>query len=118
MSHSKHSTPTSTLTRRTMLAGSSAAVAATGLAIGLPGTASAALASKAVQTSATAKSSGANALCAAHHAELSSHLKTILNGAYVDEVAKNKLIKTSHCPHCKVAIAPDMMDRAAFSAMA
>ena len=109
-----HTTPQSTtLTRRTMLAGTAATIgtglAANGLSLGFVGPAYAA-------TSPVA-SGEVNNLCIAHHKELAAHLKTILNASYVDERMKNKVLSTSHCPHCKVAIAPDMMSHQAFAAL-
>ena len=61
--------------------------------------------------------SQSHSLCTAHHAELASHLKTILNGAYVDEQMKNKVLTTSRCPHCDVAIAPDQLNRRSFAVL-
>ena len=108
-----HTTPKSTtLTRRTMLAGTAATigtVAASGLSLGFVRPAAAA-------TLPVASGEVSN-LCIAHHKELAAHLKTILNASYVDERMKNKVLSTSHCPHCKVAIAPDMMSHQAFAAL-
>ncbi|MEM1381868.1 MAG: hypothetical protein AAF764_03035 [Pseudomonadota bacterium] len=101
-------------TRRTVLTGTAAALASTALMPGLSGSASAAVSSAPVATG----SFGPSAVCAAHHKELSNHLRTILNSAYVDETMKNKVLSTSHCPHCRVAIKPADMDRAAFSVIA
>ncbi len=106
MSHSNLSS--TSMTRRTLLAGSAAGVAVTGLSFGLVGTASA------TTTTVAASTQAVNAVCIAHHNELAAHLKTVLNSSYVDENMKNKMLSTSHCPHCKVAIAPDMMNQLAF----
>lgn len=112
MSHQKPLT----ITRRSLLANSAAGIAAAGFAsAGLPiATASAAP----MPAVATGNGLASHALCKAHHKELSAHLSTILNSSYVDERMKNKMLSTSHCPHCKVAIAPEMKDRAAFAALA
>ncbi|MEE9314613.1 MAG: hypothetical protein V3V02_08175 [Rhizobiaceae bacterium] len=109
MSHTTKTSPT-TLTRRTLLAGTAAGIAATSLSFGLAGVASA-------NTTAAASGQAVDAICIAHHNELAAHLKTVLSSTYVDENMKNKLLSTSHCPHCKVAIAPDMMDQLAFSVL-
>ncbi|MEM7781596.1 MAG: hypothetical protein AAF697_14505 [Pseudomonadota bacterium] len=103
------------LTRRTVLTGTAAALAASALTPRLTGAAQAATAPLGT---ATTPSVGSNALCVAHHKELSAHLRTILNSAYVDQTMKNKVISTSQCPHCKVAIRPADMDKAAFSVLA
>ena len=115
MSQNTQSTSKTNLTRRTMLAGTAATlgVAATGITLGLSSAANAATSS-----ASTLGHAPGSALCQAHHQELSSHLSKILNSAYVDERMKNKVLSTSHCPHCKVAIAPEMKIRAAFAALA
>ncbi|EFL89003.1 hypothetical protein [Ahrensia sp. R2A130] len=100
--------------RRTVLTGTVAALAASALTPGLMGSAHAA-----TGLSASGPVAGKNsALCVAHHKELSAHLRTILNSAYVDERMKNKVLSTSKCPHCQVAIRPADMDKAAFTALA
>ena len=109
MSHTNHNS-TNTLTRRTLLAGTAAGVAATGLSFGFSAIANAA-------ASTLAGGQEVNGVCIAHHNELAAHLKTVLNSSYVDQNMKNKLLSTSHCPHCKVAIAPDLMNQLAFSAL-
>jgi len=101
-------------TRRTVLTGTAAALAASALTPGLMGSAQAASG----LSGSSSLASGNNALCVAHHKELSAHLRTILNSAYVDERMKNKVLSTSTCPHCQVAIRPADMDKAAFSALA
>ena len=112
MSHPKPST----VTRRSVLAGSAAGLAATAMATSLPG---AAFAAKPTATGLSAAASGhpSHSLCAAHHAELANHLKSILNASYVDERMKNKVLTTSRCPHCDVAIAPDQLNRASFAVL-
>ncbi len=99
------------LTRRTMLAGTAAGVAATGMNISFLGAASA------KTTVTAAKTQSVNAVCIAHHNELAAHLKTVLNSNYVEESMKNKILSTSRCPHCKTVIAPDMMNQLAFSVL-
>ena len=111
MSHTKPST----VTRRTVLAGSAAGLATTAVMQAIPGAAFAAAPS--VETLPAAAPSQSHGVCAAHHAELAEHLKTILNRSYVDEVMKNKVLTTSRCPHCDVAIAPDQLDRQSFAVM-
>lgn len=103
-------------TRRTVLAGTTAAIAASGLVFGMPGSAVASL--EAGSAPVVDVANGSQDLCMAHHKELSDHLKSVLNSAYVDENMKNKMLSTSHCPHCKTAIAPDMLDQSAFSILA
>lgn len=105
--------PSTTITRRALLEGTAAGVAATTLAFGLGTPATAAIRS----ASEPVLASGNADLCRAHHQELSTHLKSILNSAYVDERMKNKVMSTTTCPHCRVGIAPDMMDRASFAAL-
>lgn len=111
MSHPKPST----ITRRNVLAGSAAGLAATALAPGLAGTAFASAPAGGALDSVVRHQS--HSLCAAHHAELAGHLKTILNASYVDERMKNKVLTTSRCPHCDVAIAPDQLNRQSFAAL-
>lgn len=101
----------STITRRSVLAGTAAGLASTALFPVLAGTSTAAQAAPVVDMA------GSHQLCAAHHAELANHLKGILNSAYVDERMKNKVLTTSRCPHCDVTIAPDQMDQASFAAL-
>ena len=105
----------STITRRTVLAGSAAGLASTAVMQAFPGAAFAAAPS--AETLPAAAVSQSHGVCAAHHAELAEHLKTILNRSYVDEVMKNKVLTTSRCPHCDVAIAPDQLDRQSFAAL-
>lgn len=111
MSHTKTISPK--LTRRSLLAGTAVTIGtgltASGLSLGMTG-----LASAATSRATTGEVSN---LCIAHHGELAAHLKSILNASYVDERMKNKVLSTSHCPHCKVAIAPDMLSREAFAAL-
>lgn len=106
-----------TITRRSLLANSAAGVAAVGIA-----TSGLSFAAQSAAAAPSAKASGAglasHTLCKAHHKELSAHLATILNASYVDERMKNKVMSTTHCPHCKVAIAPEMKTRTAFAALA
>ena len=107
-----HSTPsTSTMTRRSLLAGTAAGAAAIGLPLGLSTVAQAAMPPK------LSAAGDQSSLCASHHRELSNHLKTILNSSYVYERMKNKVIGTTRCPHCDVGIMADMMDKAAFAAL-
>lgn len=101
----------STITRRSVLAGSAAGLASAAMLPAFAGT------SFAASAAPVATLSGSHRLCAAHHAELANHLKGILNSAYVDEQMKNKVLSTSHCPHCDVAIAPDQMNQASFAAL-
>ena len=108
-----HNSP-STITRRSMLAGTAAGLASTAL---LPAMAGTSFAAGSVPLAAGPGAAGSHALCAAHHAELANHLKGILNSAYVDEQMKNKVLTTSRCPHCDVGIAPDQMDQASFAAL-
>ena len=104
----------STITRRSVLAGSAAGMASTALFPVFAGSSAAA----ATATSAPiADMAGSHAVCASHHAELANHLRGILNSAYVDEQMKNKVLTTSRCPHCDVGIAPDQMDRASFAVL-
>lgn len=101
----------STITRRSVLAGTAAGLASTAL---FPAFAGGNAAAAAVPV---ADMAGSHSVCAHHHAELASHLKGILNSAYVDEQMKNKVLTTSRCPHCDVGIAPDLMDRASFAVL-
>ncbi|MEP1206771.1 MAG: hypothetical protein ABJM29_07310 [Rhizobiaceae bacterium] len=111
MSHTKPST----ITRRSVLAGSAAGLASTALVQSLPGSALAAV--PVGKVAPIAADRHAQNLCAAHHAELANHLKSILNASYVDEHMKNKLLTTSRCPHCDVAIAPDQLSRQSFAVL-
>ena len=99
------------ITRRVMLAGSAASVASAGLTFGASGMTSAA----APTVSTVADRSMSSQVCAAHHVELANHLKSVLNAAYVDDHTPSAALHSASCPHCKVTIAPDMIDRAAFS---
>ena len=105
-----HHSP-STITRRSVLAGTAAGLASTALFPAFTG--SGAAAASALVTDMA----GPHSVCASHHAELAHHLKGILNSAYVDEQMKNKVLTTSRCPHCDVGIAPDQMDRASFAVL-
>ena len=108
--------PPSTLTRRTMVKGVAAGLASTAL---VPGLASSAVAAvpRAAEAGPFTGTVNSASLCKAHHKELANHLKRILNTAYVDETMKNKVLSTTHCPHCHVAIRPDMMDAASFAVL-
>ncbi|MEP0944860.1 MAG: hypothetical protein ABJH63_01920 [Rhizobiaceae bacterium] len=101
----------STVTRRSVLAGTAAGLASTALFPMLSG------ANMAANAAPVADMAGSHRLCAAHHAELANHLKGILNSSYVDERMKNKVLTNSRCPHCDVAIAPDQMNQASFAAL-
>lgn len=119
MSH----TTTKSITRRSFVAGSAGVLTATGLAaagltFGTAGSAAASVGSSAPSGVADGAGLASHALCKAHHKELSEHLGAVLNSAYVDERMKNRMLTTSHCPHCQVAIAPDMKTHAAFAALA
>jgi len=111
MSHPKPST----LTRRSVLAGSAAGLATTAMVQSLPAMAFAATPASGAMKTAVGQQS--RSLCVAHHTELANHLKTILNSSYVDEQMKNKVLTTSRCPHCDVAIAPDQLSRESFAVL-
>ena len=100
-----------TFTRRKVLAGAAAGLAATTL----PGLAFAAESAASGSQSAVCAD---HSLCVAHHQELSKHLRTILNSSYVDDHMKNKVLATTRCPHCDTGIAPADMDRASFAVLA
>ena len=101
----------STITRRSVLAGTAAGLASTALFPALAGGSAVAAAAP------VSDMAGPHAVCAHHHAELANHLRVIFNSAYVDEQMKNKVLTTSRCPHCDVGIAPDQMDRASFAVL-
>ena len=105
-----HSTPFK-FTRRTILAGSAAGIAAVSIPMSI------ATASATPKASLLA-SSCSSAVCADHHRELSHHLRHVLDAAYVDEHSKNTVLRTTTCPHCQVGIHPAEKVKPEFSALA
>lgn len=103
------------LSRRQMLLG--------GLATGTALT-SGLLSNNPVQAAAaleTAPATGAATVhraCASVHVELSKELANLLAAPEVPPREKNQRLKTTHCPHCQVSIAPADPEASRFSATA
>ncbi len=98
-------------TRRSLLAGSAAGFATVALPSGI------AVAGNRPAVSSSA-SSCSDSVCADHHRELSYHLRHVLDAAYVDEHAKNTVLRTTTCPHCQVGIHPAEKAKPEFTALA
>ena len=96
-------------TRRSVLVGTASGIAIAGLPLGTGAAAKSAQASSALRSSS---------LCASHHLELSRHMRDVLDAAYIDEHAKNKMLRTTVCPHCKVGIHPAEKAKPEFTALA